>query len=112
MNANAWLFLLQRLTAVGLVIALGIHFWMLHFANPGPIIYDDVNSRLAGLSYFVLDLVLLAFALFHGLNGLISVLKDSDRFKGMQTTFSWIIVLVGIFAFIYGTYALFMITLA
>jgi succinate dehydrogenase hydrophobic anchor subunit len=58
--------LVQRITAVLLVVVLGTHLWLGNFGQASP-----------SLSAFV-GILLLALALFHGLNGLRTVILDYD----------------------------------
>ena len=98
---------LQRITAVGLVVVLSIHLYVLHFAGEHAVLsVAEVSIRLKTLTYILVDFGLLAFALYHGLYGLRSVILDyttDDRAVRRVTTGLWVL---GLAFFGYGAYAL------
>ena len=68
-GAGSWAFLLNRLTALGLTLYLGLHLAVLGQLAGGPQAYDGF-LKFAQLPLLkVGELVLIAAALFHGLNG-------------------------------------------
>lgn len=102
-----WGWLLQRVSAVLLVVVLGVHLWILHFASePAVLTVAGVSLRLKSLSYALVDCTLLAVALYHGLYGLRSVIFDYVTGDRSRRTISLIIWVVGVAAFLYGGYAL------
>ncbi len=105
--AGVWGWLLQRVTAAALVLVLGVHLWVLHFAGEHAVLtLAGVSVRLRALSYMLTDYTLLGVALYHGLYGLRSVLLDyiSGRRAARAVTVGvWVI---GVAAFLYGAYAL------
>ncbi len=91
-SPRAWL--LQRVTAVGLVVFLGIHLWLLHYRSPGEIVkFGDVAVRLRTLSFIVVDLGLLSFGLYHAFNGVNGILQDYGIGRGRRT--KWVLILLG-----------------
>jgi succinate dehydrogenase / fumarate reductase membrane anchor subunit len=79
--AGSWAWFLQRLTAVLLVVLLGIHIYVDHFWHVGEdLTVSNINERLREAVFIVIDYSLLAVVLFHGLNGTRTVLFDFDRF--------------------------------
>jgi succinate dehydrogenase hydrophobic anchor subunit len=104
-NAIAWL--LQRLTAVGLLLFLGIHFWLLHYRHPGEVItYDSVLMRLRFQPLLLADLGLLIFGLFHALNGLQAIIQDYGFGAGGKRGLGWILLLLGLVMGLLGGFAL------
>lgn len=101
----SWLF--QRVTAVLLIVCLAIHLIFTHILNIGELGYDNVAERLAHASLTAVDIILLAAALFHALNGFRMVLMDywfTSRKRAIAlTSVLWV---VGIAFMIYGTWAL------
>ncbi|MFQ6122285.1 MAG: hypothetical protein ACE5LA_04415 [Dehalococcoidales bacterium] len=71
---NAWTWLLQRVSAIFLLSLVGVHIWRVHVARITTL--DVVILRSELLIFVVLDLLLLVVGIFHGLNGLYSVLVD------------------------------------
>ena len=102
----AWL--LQRVTAGLLVLFLGVHLWILHYAVVGErITFEGVLGRMQTPLYFVLDVSLLATVIYHALNGFRNVLLDFEMSEGLAKTISWLLLIVGLLTFIFGVNALF-----
>jgi succinate dehydrogenase hydrophobic anchor subunit len=78
-----WAWLLQRLSAVLLIVVLFIHIWITRFN-------------------LVVDLTILALGLFHGLNGVRVILLDFGLGARWQKGFFWALLAVGIVAFLIG----------
>jgi succinate dehydrogenase hydrophobic anchor subunit len=79
--AGSWAWFFQRLSAVLLVVLLGIHIYVDHFWHVGEdLTVSNINERLREAVFIVIDYSLLAVVLFHGLNGTRTVLFDFDRF--------------------------------
>lgn len=85
--ASMWPWIIQRVTGVVLVVLLAVHIGVEHFGNlnkPGVregqrelIAFSDVAYRLAGAFWWVIDVALLVFVLFHGLNGIRNIAIDA-----------------------------------
>ncbi len=76
-GAFQWFF--QRISGTFLLIALMIHFWVLHFVPKGAhgeISYNIVMERLKNPYWKALDLMFLLFALYHAMNGLTMLVHD------------------------------------
>jgi succinate dehydrogenase cytochrome b556 subunit len=71
-----WAWLFQRITAVLLLVCLVIHLIFTHLINIGELDYDNVANRLAHGWLTAVDIILLASAVYHALNGLRMVLLD------------------------------------
>ena len=101
----AWLF--QRVTAVLIIVTLGIHLVFTHILSIGDINYDTIGQRVAHGAYTALDLILLIAGIYHALNGLRMVLMDY-WFGNRKLAVSLNIVLwvVGVAAIVYGAWAL------
>lgn len=98
---------LQRVTAVGLIIVLGVHLWVLHFAGEHAVLtVAGVAVRLQTLTYMVIDYSLLAFALYHGLYGLRSVLLDYTSGARVERGLTATLWAIGVAFFVYGAFAL------
>jgi succinate dehydrogenase / fumarate reductase membrane anchor subunit len=87
------LWLLQRITAVLLVVLLALHIWASNFAT------DWAATFRASI-----DLSLLALALFHGLNGVRTVVLDFGPSIHGRRFLSAGLVMLGIVAFLFGVY--------
>ena len=99
---------LQRLTAVILLVCLGVHVAVLHFTTE-PISFQFVINRIEGSIFWaIFYLVFLSSTLFHGLNGVYGVIVDyapSDKFKRILTWLFWI---AGSLSFVWGVRVLFL----
>jgi succinate dehydrogenase / fumarate reductase, membrane anchor subunit len=71
---GTWAWLLQRVTAVLIIVFLGIHIFMAHFSDLTPagemLSWDSIQQRVTYLPLLIVDYGLLITAIFHGLNGL------------------------------------------
>jgi len=110
-----WPWLLQRVTAVGLIVLLPIHIVVGHLFNiaeaergdlPGLVVFSDVAERLETPTYWAIDLLLLTFALYHGLNGVRNVLLDYGMRGAGERVVTGALSVVGVVAFVFGVSAL------
>jgi len=102
-----WGWLLQRATAVGLVVVLGVHLWVLHFAGEHAVLtVANISIRLRTLTYILVDYSMLAFALYHGLYGLRSVILDYTTKESTVRALTVGLWIFGLGVFVYGAAAL------
>ena len=105
-GALAWF--LQRLTAGFLVVFLGAHLWILHYAVVGErITFEGVLGRMQSPLYFALDAALLGTVIYHALNGFRNVLLDFRMSEGSARVLTWVLIIVGFLTFVFGVNALF-----
>jgi len=106
-KGGMWAWLLQRITAVLLIVCLAIHLIFTHLLNIGQLDYGNVANRLAHGSLTAVDIILLAAGIYHALNGLRMVLMDywfTSRTRALSLTLGlWV---VGLAFMVYGTWAL------
>lgn len=106
-SSGAWAWLLQRITAVALLALLATHVIVLHWIRPeGAISFGTVTLRLQTMLYMVIDYGLLAFGLYHGLNGVRNVLLDFTFGLRAEKAISTGLFIIGAVAFVYGAWAL------
>ncbi len=89
------LWFLQRLSALGLLVLLLAHFYFLHYAGEGFVTYDKVAARLASPLWKAFDLTFLILAVFHGLNGLWTVVNEYVHHEKTQRLCLYLILLGG-----------------
>jgi succinate dehydrogenase / fumarate reductase membrane anchor subunit len=89
------LWLLQRISAVLLVMLLGLHIWASNFA-----------THWASLLRAAVDILLLAVALFHGLNGVRTIVLDFGLGVQARRFVSVSLWMLGFAAFLFGMYGL------
>lgn len=87
------LWVLQRITAVLLVVFLALHLWASNF-----------STDWAAFFRAIVDLSLLALALFHGLNGVRTVVLDFGLGLQGRRFLSASLAMLGIAAFLFGVY--------
>lgn len=105
---NAWIW--QRVTAVALIVLLGGHMWVNHYAPvifPGEeyITFLGVQQRLSQIPWLIFNTLLLATALFHGLNGVRNVIFDYGVSHRGKRAITVALVVLGLSFFAYGTVA-------
>jgi succinate dehydrogenase / fumarate reductase membrane anchor subunit len=94
---HAWTWLLQRISAVILIIALGLHIGFLHFSNTGEALnFGEVVARLKTPVLIAFDILLLIFGLYHALYGLYSVFLDFDAGKKERVIVLGLLVAAGL----------------
>jgi succinate dehydrogenase cytochrome b subunit len=69
-QAGSWAFILNRLSAIGLTIYLGLHLAVLHKLAQGAQAYDDFVAFSQTPWIKVGEVILITAVIFHGLNGL------------------------------------------
>jgi succinate dehydrogenase hydrophobic anchor subunit len=87
------LWVLQRITAVLLVVFLGLHLWVSNFP-----------TSWAALLRAVIDISLLGLALIHGLNGVRTVVLDLGLELRERRYLSVSLVMLGFTVFLFGVY--------
>lgn len=94
----SWSWMLQRFTGILLLVFVGGHLWVEHFMNTTT---NIVSLRLSHWIYSFLDLGLLVIVVYHGLNGLRSIIKEymMTNYNVWIDVFLWIL---GIFTIIWG----------
>lgn len=104
---NAWAWLLQRVSAVVLLIALGLHIWFLHFSSgDGVLHFGDIVKRLDTGVFITLDILLLICGLYHSLYGLYSIFLDFTSGSKERIVVLALLVMVGIGFSGFGVYGL------
>ncbi len=107
-----WPWFIQRLTGVALVVLLAVHIGVEHFGNldkPGVktrerelVIFSDVAHRMSMALWWVIDVALLAFVLFHGLNGIRNIALDLGVKSRGDKLVTALLTVIGVAAFAFG----------
>ena len=104
-GAMIWFF--QRITGLLLVVFLGGHFLFQHFfaedPHAGQLTYESVGRTLANPMWKTLELGFLAFALFHGINGIWMILADYVHWKWLRVTMFSVLCVGALSLLILGT---------
>jgi succinate dehydrogenase cytochrome b556 subunit len=106
-KGGMWLWLLQRISAVFLLFGLMVHIIATHIFAIGELSYDNIGERLQSVFFITVDILLLAAAIFHGLNGARMVLLDyTFKEKSSRRILDAILLVFGAAAMVYGVWAL------
>ena len=114
-DKNFWPWVLQRITGVVLVVLMTIHIVVNHFGNLDKvgtgghqdlIMFNDVAYRLGMAFWWVIDVSLLAFVLFHGFNGIRNIAIDMGLTARANRAVTVVLWLVGLVGFGFGMAAL------
>jgi succinate dehydrogenase / fumarate reductase membrane anchor subunit len=101
-GAVAWL--LQRISAVILFVLLLFHFLTYHFLTRGRSVdYQQVLERSQSWWFPLLQFAFLLTALYHGLNGVWSVLEDYTASRGWRLVWFSLLLTVGLALLFVGT---------
>jgi succinate dehydrogenase / fumarate reductase membrane anchor subunit len=99
-NTGSTGWLLQRITAVILLLLLLAHFVVIHYSGTGDVTFDIVKDRLMhpvwGPVWKTITMLLLFTALFHALNGTWGVLLDYIRKGSVRIWLFSLIVAIGL----------------
>ncbi len=88
---EGWLaFILMRLTGLGLVLYLVLHFYMLRQLLIGETAYDAFIESAHAPFYLALDAILIFGLLFHGLNGLRVIALGFGYGTRLQARLFWL----------------------
>ena len=97
------IFQMQRISAIALLIFLGIHMAVMHYP-PWEIDFRTVVvERLSNPIWKAVDVAFLFFVLMHALTGAYVVLTDIQRVNSFKRVLAGAAIALGIVAFIYGT---------
>jgi succinate dehydrogenase hydrophobic anchor subunit len=115
MGITFWPWFLQRVTGAGLIVLLLIHVIVNHYLNiteaekgilPGLVVFSNVADRFKTAGYWVIDLFLLSFVLYHGLNGIRNIALDYGARGAIERAVTAVLLAIGVAAFIFGIFAL------
>jgi len=104
--AGVWPWFIQRVTAAFLLVGMIIHFWVLHYYLEKPLNFEKVVARMRSPGWILFDLLLLAAVVYHGLNGIWSIMTDWKMSAKSKKAWGWILSIIGITTFIVGVYIL------
>ena len=102
------------LTAVIILILLGLHMGIMHLGailsavglgSSDPVKSTEVFHRSQQVFFMITYILLLGSALFHGLYGLRSILFELSLSRGLQKVIGGCCAIAGFALFIYGSYA-------
>ncbi len=95
-------FIMQRLSAIALVVFMTIHMIVVHYP-PFHIDFSIILERLANPVWKVIDILFLFFVLMHALTGVYAVVTDYDAVSKFKKPLTIAALIAGIWAFVWGT---------
>ncbi len=104
-ETGLWSWLFQRITGILIGPLLVIHIWSIH---PRLIGYDTISRFLPDPRsplFLFIDLILLAFVIYHTLNGFRVVLIDLGIGNRGQKVLFWTFMVLGVVLFSLAVYA-------
>jgi succinate dehydrogenase hydrophobic anchor subunit len=99
------IFIIQRISAIALVVFLSLHMIVVHYP-PGQLDFSRVLERLADPLWKAIDIAFLAAVLFHALAGTYAVLTDIEQVTPMKRILAGVLVVLGIIGLAYGTFTI------
>ncbi len=97
------IFQMQRVSAIALLIFLGIHMAVMHYP-PWEIDFSKVViERLSNPIWKMIDIAFLFFVLMHALTGAYVVLTDLQRIGVYKRALAGVTIVLGLAGFVYGT---------
>jgi len=99
---------LQRITALLLVIGLGVHFYVFHFSPDRYVsrYYDKIVERFCSPGWIAFHVCLLALVIYHGLNGVWCIINDYNIGNKCADFLKQALWFVGLLLFGTGVYIL------
>ena len=102
---GVWPWFIQRITGFLLVIGMVIHFLVLHYVLDKPLTFEKVVTRVRSSPWWIIfDILLLAACVYHGANGIYSIMTDWSMKKSTKKAWGWILSIIGIATFAAGIY--------
>lgn len=102
-----WAYALNRITGIGLVVYLYLHLAILSLLSHGSGSWDAFVSLARSPYFLALDVILIAGALIHGLNGLRVALTGFDVGIKAQKALFVVLMLVALVALGTATFMIF-----
>jgi succinate dehydrogenase hydrophobic anchor subunit len=97
------IFIIQRISAIALVVFLSLHMIVVHYP-PGHLDFSRVLERLADPLWKAIDIAFLFAVLLHALAGTYAVLTDIERVTPLKRILAGVLVVLGIIGVVYGSY--------
>ncbi|MFC4543693.1 succinate dehydrogenase [Halosolutus amylolyticus] len=102
-GGTGWL--LQRITAAFLVVALAFHFFQLHFVNhAADVTFALTQGRMENVGYFLTMVLFLIAGAFHGLNGVYNALVNQGLEGTQKKVVLAVLVIAGVALVAQGIY--------
>ena len=97
------IFIMQRVSAIALVIFMTLHMVVVHFPVRNLGYQEVLTNRMGQTGWQIMYVLFLFTVLVHGLAGAYMVLTDVGSVAKYKKGLAWGIVVLGIIYFVYGT---------
>lgn len=101
MRSGPFIFQMQRLSAIALLVFLTIHMIVVHYP-PFHIDFSRILERLNEPLWKAIDIAFLFTVLVHALSGAYMVITDLQRFAAYQRVLAGAAIVIGLAAFVFG----------
>ncbi len=100
---GGWVWIVQALSGVALILLLGLHMIANHFVVEGGLMtFDDVVAYLSNPIIFVWETVFLIVVTLHAALGVRAVLLDLGPSARGVRVINWVLAVLGTLAVVYG----------
>jgi succinate dehydrogenase / fumarate reductase cytochrome b subunit len=107
-QAGRWAFVLNRVTAIGLTIYLFLHLYILRLLAQGDGGYDQFLVLAETPIIKIGELLVVAAAILHGLNGIRIILTTFGIGVTRQVQLFYVFTAIGLFTFLFFVARIFM----
>ncbi len=95
--------LLQRVSGLFLVYALGVHLWTVHVVDSGRLNWEVITTRLQdGSSWTVYYLLFIPAVVYHAFNGMWGIVLDYDPPASLRRPLQVVFWIFGFALLLYG----------
>ena len=95
--------LLQRVSGLFLVYALGVHLWTVHVVDSGRLNWEVITARLQdGSSWTIYYLLFIPAVVFHAFNGIWGIVLDYDPPASLRRPLQVMFLISGFALLLYG----------
>lgn len=102
---NTWLWLIKIVTGPLLLLVLGLHFTVNHYLgsmSSGLMTYADIIRYFQNPLIVAIEILFLVTVVTHSLIGFHGILLDMHPSRSVLMIFTWLHVLLGVSAVVYG----------
>jgi len=103
---GVWSWILQRVSAVFIVVGIIVHYIVVHYGIERPVNFAKVYSRLTHPAWIIFDTLLLLAVIYHALNGVFALFADFGVRNRARVAIVWVLWVIGIITFLAGLYIL------
>ncbi len=95
--------LLQRVSGLFLVYALGVHLWTVHVVDSGRLNWEVITTRLQdGSSWTIYYLLFIPAVVYHAFNGIWGIVLDYDPPTSLRRPLQVVFWISGFALLLYG----------